>query len=315
MSPRLRITDADALGFLISQVSYLEAGITEIVYPEIQYPRLIPVDTQANEWAKSVTWLSMDRVGQAAWFDSNATDMRLADVTRTKHEHPIEMAAIGYRYNLEEISQAMMIPGTNLTNDKANAARRAAEEMIDEIAMRGDTLKNWSGLINSAAVPSATAPADGTSSSTEFADKTPDQVMRDISNLLSGGWVATLGTEMPDTLLLPMSHLAALAARFMPNSNIGLVEWLTRNNIYTYTTGQNLTIQAIRGLETAGTGNTARAVAYRRNPDVLKLHLPMPHRFLEVWHTGPMIYDVPGIFRLGGVEIRRPMAMRYLDGI
>jgi hypothetical protein len=39
------------------------------------------------------------------------------------------------------------------------------------------------------------------------------------------------------------------------------------------------------------------------------------HRFLPIWQTGPMVYDIPGIFRLGGVEIRRPAAVRYLDGI
>jgi hypothetical protein len=48
---------------------------------------------------------------------------------------------------------------------------------------------------------------------------------------------------------------------------------------------------------------------------VLKMHIPMPHRFLPVWQTGPMRFDVPGIFRLGGLEIRRPKAVRYVDGI
>jgi hypothetical protein len=48
---------------------------------------------------------------------------------------------------------------------------------------------------------------------------------------------------------------------------------------------------------------------------VLKMHIPMPHRFLPVWQTGPMFYEVPGIFRLGGLEIRRPKAVRYVDGI
>ena len=306
--------DAAALGFVISQTSHIEAGLVKVQYPEIQYPRLVPVDTSANEWAKSVTWFSLDRVGQAAWFDHNATDMRLADITRQKLEHPIEMAAIGYRYTLEEVGQAMMIPGTNLTSDKADSARRAAEEMLDDIALRGDTSKNWAGLINNAAVPSAVAPADGSGGATTFASKTEAQVMRDISNLLSGGWLASLGIEMPDTLLFPMDTLAALSARFLPLSNVGLVEWLTRNNIYTYTTGAALTIQTVRGLETAGVCNTHR-IAYKRNPDVLKYHLPMPHRFLDVWQVGPIIFEIPGIFRTGGLEIRRPVAIRYLDGV
>jgi hypothetical protein len=47
-------------------------------------------------------------------------------------------------------------------------------------------------------------------------------------------------------------------------------------------------------------------VVYRRDPQVLKLHLPMPHWFLPVFQTGPMTLDIPGIFRVGSVEVRRP---------
>jgi hypothetical protein len=56
-------------------------------------------------------------------------------------------------------------------------------------------------------------------------------------------------------------------------------------------------------------------VAYRRDPSVVKMYMPMPFRFLPVWQTGPIIFEVPGIFRLGGVDVRRPKAMRYVDGI
>src|SRR6266576_6299293 len=124
-----------AQAFLISQVSSIEAQVVKVLYPDIQYPQLIPVDTSANEWAKSVTWFSMDKVGRAQFFNHLANDMPLADVQRTKFEQGIEMAGIGYRYDLEDIGQAMMIPGMNRSNDKAEAARRAALEFIDDIAL------------------------------------------------------------------------------------------------------------------------------------------------------------------------------------
>jgi len=80
-------------------------------------------------------------------------------------------------------------------------------------------------------------------------------------------------------------------------------------------TGRNLTLRAVRGLETAGTGATEQMVAYRRDPQVLKLHIPMPHRFLPVYQNGPLRWVVPGVFRLGGLDIRRPMEVRYVYGI
>jgi hypothetical protein len=71
----------------------------------------------------------------------------------------------------------------------------------------------------------------------------------------------------------------------------------------------------MRGLDTAGAGGTARMVAYRRDPNVVKLHIPMPHRFLPVWQSGPIRWEVPGIFRLGGTDVRRPKEMLYVDGL
>ena len=71
-------------------------------------------------------------------------------------------------------------------------------------------------------------------------------------------------------------------------------------------------IQVLRGLETAAAGNKGRAIAYRRDPEVLRFHLPMPLRFMEP-QQHLITYIVPGIMRIGGLEIRLPKAIRYLD--
>lgn len=309
-----------ALGFLISQTVSIEAAAYEIQYPDIQYPALIPVDTSANDWATGVMFFSMDKVGQADWFSHLAKDIPLADVDRQQFEHPIHMAAIGYRYTIQELGQAQMIPGTNLTSDRAAAALRAYEEFMDGLAMRGvppsGISKGMTGLINDPNVTAGNVANDGAGSSTEWADKTPDQILRDINALLTGVYTASLTVEMADTLLLPVDRFTYLAdTPRSSTSDMTILEYLRRNNTYTAITGAPLTIRAVRGLEVAGAGATARMIAYRRDPQVVKLHLPMPHRFLPVYQNGPLVYDVPGIFRTGGVEIRRPKAFRYADGI
>ena len=310
-------TDApqQALSFMVRQGSYIEAEVARIQYPDIQYQRLIPVDTSAPEWTKSITYFSMDKVGQAAWFNHMATDMRLADVVREKFEATVEMAGIGYRYTLEELAQAMSIPGVNLSTEKGEACKRAYEEFVDAVAMTGDASKNMLGLVNQTSVTQADAAYTGTGSSPAWSDKTNAQVLADINNALTGVYTSTLTVEMADTVLLPIAAMTALATRQMDNTTMTILEWIKANNVYTSVTGQPLTIMAVRGLETAGESSTGRMVVYRRSPQVLKMHIPMPHRFLPVWQTGPITFDVPGIFRLGGVEVRRPSAMRYIDRI
>ncbi len=304
-----------ALGFLLAQATYIETPAYEMRYQDITYPSLLPVDTSAPEWVKSVTYFSLDGAGQAAWFSGGAHDVPRVDLAREKFESTVHMAAIGYGYSVEELSTAMLY-GLNLDASKSTLARRVAEEMIERVAFTGDAAKGLTGLFNAASPTADTVPADGASSATTFASKTPDQVLRDVNTALSGMFTGTLGAEIADTLILPYSVLLDLSTRRIDSVNsTTIVEWIERNNIYTRQTGQALTIRGHFGLETAGSGGTKRMVAYRRSPDVLKMHMPMPFRFLEPWRTGPMLYEVPGIFRLGGVDIKRPKAVRYRDGL
>jgi hypothetical protein len=305
-----------SMNFLISQQSIIEPTVYQMRYQEIQYPTLVPVDTSAPEWINSVTYFSMDGVGQAQWFSGKAHDMPNVDLSREKFETGVHMAGIGYGYDLEELGKAQLL-GMNLTSDKASLARRVSEEKIDQVAFGGDATKGFTGLVNATTPTATTAPADGTGSATTFVSKTPDQVLRDINGQLTGIFTGTLGGEIADTLLLPYSVLLDLSTRRIDAVNqTTILEWVERNNIYTRTTGQPLTIRGLFGyLDTAGAGATKRMVAYRRSPDVLKMHVPMPFRFFPAWQTGPMRFDVPGVFRLGGVDIKRPKAVRYLDGI
>ncbi|RUX08212.1 MAG: DUF2184 domain-containing protein [Mesorhizobium sp.] len=305
-----------AMSFLIRQATLIEPTVYAMRYQDIQYPTLVPVDTSAPEWIQSVTYFSMDSVGQAQWFNGNAHDVPKVELTREKYETTVSMAAIGYGYNLEELGTAQLL-GMNLTPDKASTARRVAEEKIDQVAFIGDTGKGFSGLVNSSTPTATTAPADGTGSATTFVSKTPDQILRDVNGVLTGIFTGTLGSEIADTLLLPYSVLLDLSTRRIDAVNqTTILEWIMKNNIYTLTTGQPLTIRGLFGyLDAAGASGTKRMVAYRRSPEVLKFHMPMPFRFLPAWQTGPIKFDVPGIFRLGGVDIRRPKSVRYLDGI
>jgi hypothetical protein len=273
------------------------------------------VDTSAGEWTKSITYFSVDKVDTARWLDGMATDMPFADINRAKFEQGIEMAGIGYRYTLEELGQAMMIPGLNLTAERAEAARRTSEEHIDRVVRIGDHDKGFTGLLNNPNVPQVTAQADGDGNSALWSTKTADQIIRDVQNALTGVYQGSATVEMADTVLLPIAAMQLISNIRIPNTPISALDYLTKYNLYTMTTGTPLVIRGILNLDVLGAGGTGRMMVYRRDPRVVKFHLPMPHRFLPVWQTGPMTFDIPGIMRMGAVEIRRPLACRYVDGI
>ena len=313
---RLNVYDnpQQALGFLLSQTAYIEAEVYRIQYPEIIYQQLLPIDTSAGEWAKSVTYFSLDKVGQAEWLNNMATDMPYADINRNKFEQGIEMAGIGYNYTLEELGQTMMIPGLNLTAERAEAARFSYEMFMDNHAFRGSVPKNVTGLLNNPNVTVVTA-ATGASASTLWTLKTADEIIADVQNALTGVYEGSLTVEMADTVLLPIGAMQHLANVRVPNTYGNALDYLAKYNLYTHTTGAPLTIRSVLGLNTAGADGGGRMVVYRKDPRVLKMHVPMPHRFLPVHQRSAISFDVPGIFRVGSVEIRRPGAVRYIDGI
>ncbi|WRH62045.1 MAG: DUF2184 domain-containing protein [Fuscovulum sp.] len=301
------------LGFVTSQTSHIEAGVYRIKYPDVDYASLIPVDTSAGEWSKSVTFYSMDAAGRADWINGNGKDIPVVGVGMEKFESAVYTAGIGYSYGFEEVNQARML-GISLDAEKASAARRAYEEMIYRIAFNGDSAKSFQGLFNYSGVPAASVAADGTGASTLWANKTPDLILRDINALLTGIHTSTNTVEMADTLILPIERFMLLSSQRLGDTAMTTLEFLRQSNVYTATTGQALTIRGMRGLTTQGAGNTARMIAYRRSPEVLKLHIPMPHRFLPVQVEG-LQFTVPGVFRLGGLDIRLPRAVSYGDGI
>lgn len=306
--------------FLIPQMSYIEREVYAIKYPSIRYHKLVPVDTSGGPWIPSVTYYSLDYVGQAQWFNGRAQDIANADAIRAKQETAVKMAGIGYRFDLEELAQAQML-GRNLTIDKGNAARLSAEQFIDQATIFGDPTTGFTGLVNNAtvaAVPASTVGAqNGATNSPLGANKTPTQNLADVNGLLTGIWSTSNTVEMADTLLLPLGLFSYYStAQLNSVQDTTILDFIRLKNIYTAETGQPLMIMPVRGLDTAGAGGVSRTVAYRRDPTVVKVHIPMPFHFLPTpWQVGPIQWEVPGLFRFGGVDIRRPGAFRYLDGL
>lgn len=309
------------LSFVVNQAYSINTQVYETRFPDLDFGRLVYVDSSAPEWTPGIITFMSSTVGRAEWYSGAAKDVPRADITMDKSEVRVHMAAVGYGYNSEEVGQAQLL-GMNLGNAKALAARRAYTEFMWNIALTGDTTKGLLGLANQTGVVSAAVAANGTGTpNTQWFDaggqltKTPAQIVADINNGLTGVFTGSLTVEMADTVLLPYSTIALLGSTPMSSTNSEtILSFILRTNIYTQMTGQPLTIRGVLGLDTAGSGGTRLMVIYRNAQDVVKLHLPMAHRFLPVYQDGPMNYQIPGVFRTGGVEALRTGAFRYLYG-
>lgn len=300
------IFDNTALAAFNAQLIAFETAVFEEEYDDIQYSQLIPVDTSAPEWVKGVTYASVAGVGQAKWINGGAQDIPNADITTGETTTEIELGAIGYSYTLEEVSQSQL-HNFPLDSSRASAAHRAAEEFIDKVALEGDASKNMSGLFNNANVNSSVA-------AQPFAGATIEQTIAVINEGLIGNPGVKRSTYAKDTVLLPTSVLQTLGTQIVPNTSQTFLHHVMENNIYTLRTGNRLTIRDVNGLDTAGAGDTTRAVFYKRDPNVVRFHMPMPHKFLPVQQV-MLEFKRPGIFRIGGTEVKRTDSVSYIDTV
>lgn len=308
----MRMLDASSmLAFVEGQRTHIETQVNATVFPEVLYPSLVPVDNSAAPWVKTITARSTEAYGQADFINGSADDIPTAGNTASQNQIAVKMAGIGYEFGFEEVQSAAAY-GINLNADDAIAAREASEKFIDKIVLVGDERYGLQGLINTNGIPIEAATAKWTDTGT-----TEAQILKDVNKILGGTSVATGQTMPADTLLLPYETYTHLAGQPLDNKSGGtLLSFIQQYNSYTAMTGKPLVIRAMGRLSGAASGGSDnRAVAYSRNPRVLKVHIPMMHNFLPTHQVGALNFVVPGIMRLTGLDIKNKEAFRYIDGV
>ena len=287
-----------ALAFVVSQATYIEREVFDIPYPEIVYARMIPIDTSAGEFSASVTFFTQDLVGKAKLMNGAADDFPLANLVRTKFEQSVLDASIGYEFSLAEIGQAQML-GRSLSTEGAMAARLAYEQLVDAVALAGDS--GIEGLYTTTGITSTAAAA-------AWSGATAAQILADVNGIISRIVAATGGIHWPNTLVLPLAQFSLIAGKQIDATNqMTILEFVRRSNAYTAKTGLPLEIFADVRL-------TNKAACYKRDPQVLKMHIPMPLRFLPPQMVNLQV-RVPGMFRFAPLSIRQPKAIQYISGM
>ena len=315
MHRQIDFTDAQqVMGFVVPQLYNIEAQVAEIQYPSYTFEDMVPVVTEGDPWAVGTVFYSGDIAGTAQYLSGKGFDMPYVELARSQYLKQHHLAGVGFEWTLEEMKRAVMA-GRDMPTEKAAAAKQVAQQFKFYSAMLGRTPdqttseKNQTGLLNDPNVPVATSP-------TAFATSTPDQILAIVNGLIEGVHTGSQEVEMSDTVVFPFVEFSRLSrTRTGSAGDSSIMQFLRQNNSYTAETGQPLLIKTMRLLNGAGTGGTNRMMAYKRDPNIVRFHLPMDHEFLPPFQKSSMTWEMAGIMRIGGTEFRRPRAAAYLDGI
>ncbi len=296
--------DAAESVFFSRELEFIKSRTYDIKYPMLKARQFVPVSNEVPSGATTVTYQQFDRVGQSKIIKPGATDLPRVDVKGLEFTRPVRWGGNSYGYNLIEIRQAMMA-GRPLDSKKAAAARRAHEELIDEVAAIGAPDHGIpTGFINDAAITVEAATGEWDDPTT-----TADEIIGDVQTMWTGIVSDTEGVEAPNTLLVPDSQYAVMATKpRSTTSDTTVLQFILANF-----PGLTAVMPWYR-LKEAGATSKDRAVLYNRSPEYLQQEIPNEFEQLPVFQRGSN-FEVECLIATAGTQFYYPLSARYMDGV
>lgn len=300
--------DSNESVFFNRELAYVKAKSYDAKYAELKGLSLIPISTEAGAGVNEIIFHQYRGVGFAKVIADYAKDFPRVDIYG--EEKAVKVKGIGdsYGYSIKEI-RASQRTGKNLDQRRAITARRAHDEMMNRMALKSNPADGTFGLLDFPGITEVTLQADGTNSSKTWASKTPDQIVRDINDLVSAVMEPTSAREVPDTLLLPIAQYNDIATRRIGEAGEKtLMRYILDNSPYIKR------IDWLSELKNFGAGGTNRALVGRFDEEHLTLEIPQPFEQFEAQQEG-MEFTIPCHSECAGTIIYYPLAFAYADGI
>lgn len=289
--------------------------IDQIDYETLEAENLsrlyIPTQPNVPDWAIEYTFRMFKKFGKARIIGNAADDLPRSDVDGAESTKNIKLIGSAYGWDFREI-RASAKTGRRLDSMKAMAARFAIEQMIDDILANGLASHNLDGLLNLSSVSTVT-PTTKTAGGTSWDNATADEMAADLflgaTTIVNG--LNQSGSPMFKnlTVLLPVDKHAKIAqTRMGDGSNTTVLKFVLENSPWIKA------IEPWHHCSGAGAGGTDRAVFYPRNPMVVAGIVPMEAQSMPPLQNN-LEFVVNMVASCGGVVVRYPVAMRYMDGI
>lgn len=300
--------DSDLNAFFSRQLEFIYAQTYDIKYADLKARDFVPVSNQADPGATNVTYRQFDRRGRAKLIGHNAKDVPRVDVLAREFPRPVRDGAAAYGFSYKEV-RAAALAGLSLEARKASAARRAIEELLDEVASIGaPEFGIPTGFINDADVPVETLGA-ADDFQTLVAGGNNRRIVAIISEAYQRIRNRTRDRAMPNTLLLPTAEHALISTTpFGDNSDKTIMDFMMANFPM---------LEAIEPwyrLDDGGAAGVTRAILYPRNSETLTQEIPSEFVQLPPQEDG-LETIIHTLASTAGTAIYYPVECEYIDGV
>lgn len=299
----LRI-DVGETAMFARQLEFIYSAPFKVEQADLKARTFFPLDTSVAAWALNFTYRMFDRFGQAAIISNYADDLPRVDVLGKEFTFPVKSIGDAYGYSVMDILASTAPGAAQLDTMRSEAAMRAYEEKFDDLAAFGSTAAGLNGVTNHASIPLVVP---------DFAPwdlATPLEIISDMNKLASAPAIATRRRYPANRMLLDDASFELVSTKPMSStgdSDKTVLRFFLDNNPY---------IQGVDvwdKLNDAGAAGVTRAMAYRFDPNVIRLVEPKPFTQLPPqWRNLEALINCWG--RMGGAMVVHPLGAAYMDG-
>lgn len=307
--------------FLVSELEKRDPVIRKPL-TSFTYPRDIVIETGGG-WVDCVSAMSVaygmtGGAGNGPVTAGGANGIPIVQASVDKGVYKAHVFAAALRVMFQDMQRSNYI-GRSLDNLLQDGVRMAYDKHMDANVYVGLTDYGTTGLVNNPDAVETTAASNGaTSPSTKWADKTPDQILKDVNDALTAGWAANEYDEsaIPNHILLPYEqYLYIMTTKVTDLATETIYDFLMKNNAATKA-GGDLFIGATRWCKGAGTSGGDRMVVYNNDRRFVKMDELVPlARIMSQPNVANVCYDTAYMANISEVQIFYPTSIRYVDGV
>ena len=321
----LFVSDDEGI-FFQRQLEYIQAQSYDVLYPDLKGRSTFSLNTEGGEGINQITYRSYDKRGEAQIISGKATDLPRGDISGKEYTIDVRTIGAAYGYSRQEIAAAKLT-GMPLEQRKSDATRRSYEEKVNQLIWFGDSASNIGGLFGGPATyPWSTisnspvaAAASGGNSLVWGVDKTPDEVVADLTTACAALYDDTLMIHRPNKILIGVvKYMYIMNTPRSLQSDTSILDWFLRNNEFITDKSQFVVVNELKGIfgATPGpvTGDAEGFVVMEDSADNLRVREPFPYIHLPVQYQG-LEFTINVYGRFAGLEIIRPAAIDFWYGI
>lgn len=296
------------------QLEYIDKQFLEYEFPDLRARDLIPLGSEVPSWAQTFSYREKTKIGEADIVHDYANDFPRVDLDLGESTAaPVISIGCSFGYSVMDLRYAAEL-GIALDAEKMQTAKEAEERKIDALACYGHAATGLRGFASNTTIAGLSATLNSTLdknwmhpsvSAQTIADEI-DTILDDISNASDNKYNAD--TIALDTALYNFLGRKRFNSIDYAGSALSVRDYFERRD------KRKVTFEPWFRLKSAAGGGNSRLVAYQKDPQVVKLVIPQDFESMPPERKS-MTFLIACHMRFGGVDWRRPMAGRYVDGL